>query len=49
MKNYTIKQIDQMAKELQDVNVWIGGLSDEGIIYYYKNIFSQSNLSGFVC
>ena len=32
---------EEMCKALQDINFFIGGLSDEGIIYYYNKLITK--------
>ena len=39
MENYTESQINKMAEELQNEGVFIGGLTDEGIVFWYLKKF----------
>ena len=38
MKNLTIEQKEQA---LRDINFFVGGLTDEGICYYYNILISK--------
>lgn len=31
--------IEQMEKALREINFFVGGLTDEGIIHYYNKMF----------
>ncbi len=34
--------IEQMENALRNINFFVGGLSDEGIIYYYNKLIAKS-------
>ena len=33
--------IEQMEQELRNINFFVGGLTDEGIEYYYNRMFAS--------
>ena len=36
-----MKTYEEMCKALQDIHFFIGGLSDEGIVYYYNELITN--------
>ena len=36
------KTIEQMEQALRDTNFYVGGLSDEGIEYYYNKMMTEN-------
>lgn len=36
METFTV---DQMEQKLREINFYVGGLSDEAIVYYYNKLF----------
>jgi len=37
MQNLTVEQMEQA---LRDINFFVGGLTDEGIVYYYNKLIA---------
>lgn len=37
MENLTVEQMEQA---LRDINFFVGGLTDEGIVYYYNKLIA---------
>jgi hypothetical protein len=37
--------IEQMEKELRNINFFVGGLTDEGIKHYYKKMKYQNKIA----
>jgi len=36
-----MKTIKEMEQALKNINFFVGGLTDEGIVYYYKKLITQ--------
>ena len=39
-----MKTIEQMTEELKAINFFLGGLTDEGIRYYWNKLLNQKPL-----
>jgi len=37
--------VEQMEKSLREINFFVGGLTDEGIIYYYNKMVNEGSIN----
>ena len=44
MNNKEVKTVEQKEKELREIGFFVGGLTDEGIIYYYNQMANQGKI-----